>query len=156
MPRPEGLPAGPPLGLQLASAAKTVSRAFDDALAKAGGSLPTWLILISLKTRSLGNQRELAEAVGIREATLTHHLNAMDRGGLITRRRDPVNRRVHVVELTEAGEQAFLRMRDAAVAFDARLRAGLGSDELAELGCILDRLASNVSAAGASTPAGAS
>jgi MarR family transcriptional regulator, transcriptional regulator for hemolysin len=108
-------------GQQLARAAKAVSRAFDDALAEAGGSVPTWLILISVKSRNLGNQRELAEAVGIREATLTHHLNAMDRGGLVTRRRDPVNRRVHMVELTEAGEQAFRRMREAALAFDARL-----------------------------------
>jgi MarR family transcriptional regulator, transcriptional regulator for hemolysin len=156
MARPEGPPSSPPIGLQLASAAKTVSRAFDDALAKAGGSVPTWLILISIKSRNLGNQRELAEAVGIREATLTHHLNAMDRGGLVTRRRDPVNRRVHMVELTEAGEQAFRRMREAAVAFDARLRTGISSEELAELGHILDRLASNVSVADAATPSTAS
>ena len=53
-----------------------------------------WLVLLNLKTRRLANQRELAEAVGIREATLTHHLNAMEAGGLITRRRDTANRRI--------------------------------------------------------------
>ncbi len=97
MPRP----SRPPIGLHLARAARSVSRAFDDALAQAGGSVPVWLVLISLKSQQLNNQRELAEAVGIREATLTHHLNAMDEQGLITRRRDPANRRVHLVELTE-------------------------------------------------------
>ena len=95
-----------PIGLRLSQAARTVSRAFDEALEGAGGTLPVWLILLNLKIRKPGNQRELAGAVGIREATLTHHLNAMAARGLVTRTRDPVNRRIQVVELTEAGEAA--------------------------------------------------
>ena len=145
MPKPER----PPIGLQLARAAKSVSRAFDDALAEAGGSLPVWLVLISLKSRPLGNQRELADAVGIREATLTHHLNAMDAQGLVTRRRDPANRRVHLVELTDAGEALFLRLRDAAVAFDQRLRRGLTDRDTADLEGLLLRLERNVASASA-------
>ena len=101
-------------------------------------------MLISLKSQQLRNQRELAEAVGIREATLTHHLNAMDEQGLITRRRDPANRRVHLVELTDAGEAAFERLRGAAGAFDKKLRAGFSDDEVAELETLLSRLAANV------------
>jgi MarR family transcriptional regulator, transcriptional regulator for hemolysin len=130
MPRP----ARPPIGLQLTRTARSVSRAFDDALAQAGGSVPVWLVLISLKSQQLRNQRELAEAVGIREATLTHHLNAMDEQGLITRRRDPANRRVHLVELTEPGEAAF----------HEKLRAGVSSDEVACLESLLSRLETNV------------
>ncbi|MGH3781045.1 MAG: MarR family winged helix-turn-helix transcriptional regulator [Pseudonocardiaceae bacterium] len=140
MPRP----ATPPIGLRLASTAKAVSRAFDDALAAAGGSLPSWLVLISLKTRQLANQRALAAAVGIQDATLTHHLNAMEAEGLVTRRRDPTNRRVHLVELTEHGEAAFHRMRTAAVTFDERLRTGLPDDEIAALARLLDHLHRNV------------
>jgi MarR family transcriptional regulator for hemolysin len=140
-------PAHPPVGLHLARAARVVSRAFDDALAQAGGSLPVWLVLLNLKTRRMANQRELAEAVGVREATLSHHLNAMDAEGLITRRRDSSNRRIHVVELTETGEATFLRLRTAAVAFDQRLRVGVSDEEVAGLEGILDRLASNVGAA---------
>jgi MarR family transcriptional regulator for hemolysin len=140
-------PSRPPLGLALAQAAKAVSQAFEADLAAAGGSGPVWLVLISLKTRPVRNQRELAEAVGIREATLTHHLNAMDAAGLITRRRDPANRRVHVVEITEAGEAAFLRLREAAMTFDRRLRAGLGRDEIAAFERVLDRLRGNASSA---------
>jgi len=144
MPKPER----PPVGLQLARAAKSVSRAFDDALAEAGGSLPVWLVLISLKSQRRGNQRELAEAVGIREATLTHHLNAMDAQGLVTRRRDPANRRVHLVELTEAGEAAFARLRDAAFAFNERLRRGFTEGDIAGLEEQLRRLEHNVAGPG--------
>ena len=140
MPRP----ARTPIGLHLARTARSVSRAFDDALAQAGGSVPVWLVLISLKSQQLRNQRELAEAVGIREATLTHHLNAMDEQGLITRRRDPANRRVHLVELTDAGEAAFQRLRGTAAAFDKQLRAGFSDDEVSDLEALLSRLAANV------------
>src|SRR5256885_17028387 len=98
-------PFRPPIGLQLAGAAKLVSRAFDEAMAEAGGSMPIWQILLTLKTRRIANQRQLAEAVGIQGATLTHHLNAMERDGLLTRSRDPENRRVHVGALTEAGQR---------------------------------------------------
>lgn len=140
-------PARPPLGLHLASTARTVSRAFDEALAAAGGSLPAWLVLLNLKTRRPANQRELAAAVGIAEATLTHHLNAMDADGLITRHRDAANRRIHVVEITDRGEEAFLRLRRAAQAFDRQLRDGIPDDQVAALDSALDRLARNAGAA---------
>jgi hypothetical protein len=49
-PGPKGRPSQerPPIGLHLARVAKTASRAFDEALAQAGGSLPTWLVMISV------------------------------------------------------------------------------------------------------------
>ena len=106
MDRPEPVP----LGLRLARAAKAVSRAFDDALAEAGGSRPTWLVLVSLKGKPVASQRELAETIGIRGPTLTHHLDVMESAGLVTRRRDPLNRRVHLVELTGAGDALFYRL----------------------------------------------
>ena len=137
-------PARTPIGLELARTARTVSRAFDDTLTEAGGSLPVWLVLLNLKTRQLSSQRDLAEAVGVREATLTHHLNAMDSQGLVTRTRDPANRRVHVVELTPAGEAAFIRLAEAATAFDRKLRDGLTDADLDGLVAQLGQLASNV------------
>ena len=139
-------PAHQPLGLHLTRVSRTVSRAFDDALAAAGGSLPVWLVMISLKSGQLASQRELAEAVGVQGATLTHHLNAMESAGLVTRRRDPENRRLHLVELTPAGDALFLRLRDAAVAFDQQLRTGLSQDEASQLEKLLTRLRDNVSA----------
>jgi MarR family transcriptional regulator for hemolysin len=138
-----GPPRVPPIGLKLANTAKIVSRAFDDALAAAGGSRPTWLILISLKQRPVASQLELAAAVGIQGATLTHHLNALEAGGLLRRRRDPNNRRVHLVELTAEGEATFARLRGAAASFDRRLRAGIPESELARASEILDRLREN-------------
>ena len=133
-----------PIGLHLARVAREVSRAFDDALVAAGGSLPVWLVLISLKSRDAGNQRQLAEAMGIQGATLTHHLNAMESAGLVTRRRNPQNRRAHVVELTTAGDALFLQLREAAQGFDTRLRSGFADGDLATVEELLSRLRDNV------------
>ena len=141
-----------PIGLRLAQVARVVERAFDEALGEAGGTLPVWLILLNLKIRKPANQRELAEAVGVREATLTHHLNAMDSRSLVTRTRDAANRRVQVVALTEAGEATFVRLRDTAIAFDAKLRADVSDADLATLSSLLGRLAANVGAAEAAPP----
>jgi MarR family transcriptional regulator for hemolysin len=133
-----------PIGLALAATAKRTGRAFDEALTAAGGSRPTWLILLALKNGRHATQRELAAAVGIEGATLTHHLEAMQRAGLVSRERMPTNRRVQRVELTTAGEQAFERMRDAARAFDARLRRGLSPADVDRLRELLAALDANI------------
>src|SRR6202167_5027646 len=135
-----------PIGLRLSQAARSVERAFDEALGEAAGPLPGSLFPLNLKIHKPANQRELAQAVGVREATLTHHLNGMDARGLVTRTRDASNRRVQVVALTESGEAAFLRLREAAMAFDAKLRAGLDDADLATLSALLSHLATNVGA----------
>jgi MarR family transcriptional regulator for hemolysin len=142
-----------PIGLHLAEVAKVVSRAFDDALAEAGGSRPIWLVLISLKLQQLASQRELADAVGVKGATVTHHLDAMEAAGLVTRHRDPTNRRMHIVELTPEGDALFFRLRDAAMAFDQRLRSGLSEGDISQMDDLLIRLRSNVANAVGDRPA---
>jgi MarR family transcriptional regulator for hemolysin len=137
----------PPVGMNLARTSKLVAQAFDAALVEAGGTLPVWLTLLSVKSSELANQRELAGMIGIQGATLTHHLNAMETQGLLTRRRDPDNRRVHLVELTAAGEAMFVKLRAAALIFDKRLRAGLADDRLAEFAEVLAALRANVAPA---------
>jgi MarR family transcriptional regulator, transcriptional regulator for hemolysin len=137
------IPATEPIGLQLTRTAKLVSRAFDDALAQVGGSQPEWLVLVSVKARHHAAQRDLAASVGVEGPTLTHHLNRMEREGLLTRSRDPANRRVHRVALTADGEAAFLRMLAVVQGFDRRLRAGLAPEELARLEHALTRLRDN-------------
>jgi MarR family transcriptional regulator for hemolysin len=133
-----------PIGRQLARTAKTLSLAFDGELARAGGSLPTWLILVSLKSRRWRTQRELAQALGIEGPTLSHHLTGLERAGLIRRSREPHNRRVQRVELTDAGDAAFHRLRRAASSFDERLRAGFDESEIEQLRELLARLLHNI------------
>jgi MarR family transcriptional regulator for hemolysin len=133
-----------PIGRELSAVAKELSRAFSAELAEAGGSLPVWLTLLALKQEPRRTQQELAAAVGIEGPTLTHHLDRMEKAGLIDRTRDPADRRAVRVQMTDAGEELFLTLAKAAQSFDARLRDGLSEEKLAELRAVLRRLRENV------------
>jgi MarR family transcriptional regulator for hemolysin len=139
-------PRQEPIGRALASTQKLVTRAFEQELAAAGGSQPTWLILLALKQQAWRTQQEIAATVGIEGATLTHHLDRMEKEGLIDRKRDPANRRAVIVELTGAGEEMFLKLAQAAMSFDKRLRKGLSEDEVEAFRETLTRLRANVGA----------
>lgn len=138
-------PGKPPVGFVLFQSSKAVARAFDDAMVEAGGSQPTWLVLLSLTPGGVRSQSDLAQAVGVQGPTLTHHLNGMEAQGLIVRTRDPVDRRSHQVSLTPAGRAQFLHLRQTAERFDARLCGDLGDDEVDQLRTLLSRLRAHVS-----------
>jgi MarR family transcriptional regulator for hemolysin len=133
-----------PIGLELTRTGRLLSRAFDAELTAAGASLPVWLVLTALKRGDHTMQRQLATAVGVEDATLTHHLNRMEADGLVSRHRAPDNRRTQVVELTADGEALFAQLLGVVTAFDRRLRAGFETDELAALRSSLARLRTNV------------
>lgn len=139
-------PATEPIGLQLTRTAKSVSRSFDAALASRGGSLATWLVLMSLAGEPHVSQRSIAEAVGIEGPTLTHHLHRMEDDGLVTRQRDPQDRRNHQVALSEDGRARFGSLLEAVTGFDEQLRAGFSEAELTTLRTLLQRLAANAAA----------
>jgi MarR family transcriptional regulator, transcriptional regulator for hemolysin len=137
-------PDGEPIGLVLTRTARTVSRAFDEVLTEVGGSLPRWLVLASLVGEPHRTQRSIAATVGVEGPTLTHHLNKMEAAGLVTRERDPENRRAHQVALTEGGWDEFRSLLDTVHGFDQTLRSGLSEAELATLRTLLRRLVANV------------
>jgi len=141
------VPADPqPIGLDVTRTGRLLSRHFDEQLTAAGGSLPTWLIVTSLMRDDHTMQRDIASAVGIEGATLTHHLNRMEANGLVTRHRTPDNRRSQLVELTKDGRTLFSVLLDAVVGFDRQLCAGFSTTELDTLRGYLERLRANATA----------
>jgi MarR family transcriptional regulator for hemolysin len=139
-----GPPSQPPIGREVAATAKVLDRAFSAALAEHGGTVPAWLVLRVLKRQPHRTQQDIARAVGIGGPTLTHHLDGMEAAGLVVRSRDGVDRRAVHVELTEAGDEMFGRLREAAVAFDERLREGLSEPEMDQARALLRRLRENI------------
>jgi MarR family transcriptional regulator for hemolysin len=76
----------------------------------------------------------------------------MEKDGLLARRRDPSNRRNHIIELTAAGETAFTRLAAAALAFDQRLRTNLEPTDITTLRALLDQLSRNVDSSQGDAP----
>jgi MarR family transcriptional regulator for hemolysin len=141
-----------PIGLRLAEVARDVGRAFDDALASVGGSRPVWMVLLALKSGAAASQQQIADHIGIRGPTLTHHLTGMEERGLVVRTREPGDRRTQVVRLTDEGESLFVALAGAAQEFDRRLRRGLTTGEVAQLDALLQRLHANAGVRGAPLP----
>jgi MarR family transcriptional regulator, transcriptional regulator for hemolysin len=126
-----------PIGLQLVRTARAVAQEFDRAMTEAGGSAAVWQVLLLVRSRQWGTQSQMAEAMGITGATLTHHLNAMEAQGLVSRTRAG---RVQQVELTSEGVALFGRLRDVARRHDERLRAALSDQEVGQLAALLGKV----------------
>jgi MarR family transcriptional regulator for hemolysin len=141
---PRPVPA--PIGLRLTRASRAVTQAFERAMAQAGGSVSTWQVLLLVRSGNWDTQSEMAEQLGITGATLTHHLNALERKGLVRRWREDNNRRVQRVELTDDGVELFTRLREVARRHDRLLRSQLTDDEVEQLGALLGKLEAGVQA----------
>ncbi|TMK99190.1 MAG: winged helix-turn-helix transcriptional regulator [Actinobacteria bacterium] len=134
----------PPIGLHLARAARVVTGAFERSMTDAGCSASAWQVLVLIRAGHRGTQSEMAESMGITDATLTYHLNALEEQGFVRRWRDPSNRRVQQAELTESGEALFARLRAVAAQHDRRLRSALSEGEAELLAELLDKLQAGV------------
>jgi MarR family transcriptional regulator, transcriptional regulator for hemolysin len=130
-----------PIGFVVAQTAKTTTRNFEDRLVGAGGRLAGWLVLLAMQNSGWILQSDLAEQVGIQNATLTHHLNALEKLGFIQRKRLPTDRRAHRVEITKAGQVHFAQLKKSARTFDEKLCAAFTEKEMAQFRAFLQRLA---------------
>ena len=137
-------PDSTPIGLRLTRTSRAVTQAFERAMAEAGGSVSTWQVLLLVRSANWNTQSSLAEELGITGATLTHHLNALERKGLVRRWREESNRRVQRVELTDEGNELFDRLREVARRHDDMLRSRLTGDEVEQLGGLLEKLEAGV------------
>ena len=133
-------PLALPLGLLLHRSTRAAERAFDRCLGETG-SRSWWLVLRSLADGAARTQAALAATVQLREATLVHHLDALEAEGLVRRSRDASNRRLQGVAITEAGRDRFAAMLERVKGYDARLRRAVGPDEEEALRLTLQRIA---------------
>ena len=98
--------------LLLTTAARLVQRRFDDALAPLGLTRAAVIALKAMSHRPM-NQEQLAAVVRVQSQTLGRVLSRLETGGLVTRTRDPHDRRKFKVEITDAGEAALKAAREA-------------------------------------------
>jgi MarR family transcriptional regulator, transcriptional regulator for hemolysin len=136
------------LGRLLALTSKANGLLFDARLVEAGGSLPTWIVLSQAISSPISpSQRELAERMGIGGATLVRHLDRLEADGLVTRRRDPEDRRITRVDITKAGRQRHQQLAVVADAADREMRALLSDEEERVLRDVLQRIGHHVRSA---------
>jgi DNA-binding MarR family transcriptional regulator len=85
--------------------------------------------------------RELADAAGVSQPTITRALDALQRQGLVTRAASPEDRRCVLVELTDEGRELLRAERERIEARRHELLAELAPEERRQAERLLMRLA---------------
>jgi MarR family transcriptional regulator for hemolysin len=133
-----------PLSRQIVMTAKTIRAHFEEALSHEGVSLATWVVLNGVERGRWSSQSGLAKELRIEGATVTRHLDRLERDGLVNRSRDPEDRRQISVQLSPAGKDLHRRLRAVARRLDDRVCDGLDDRDRADLRRMLERIRTNV------------
>ena len=129
---------GPGLIALLTQLSKTFHRRSTEELL--GMRLKEFLVLCYLRDHPATTQQELGEARLLDANTGVLLLNELESRGLSLRRRDTVDRRRHVVDLTPAGHDAVARAEKAREAIEAEVLAELTAEDRRTLRRILLRV----------------
>jgi DNA-binding MarR family transcriptional regulator len=87
------------------------------------------------------SQRELAEELGMPPSRFVPFADQLEERGVIERRKNPADRRVYALHLTDRGDALLAQLRDVAQEHDERLLEALSPDEREELRRLLGRVA---------------
>jgi len=117
--------------------AKQVYRRSDEQLL--GMHLRLYVALSFVRDHDGGPQQELADALCMDANNVVLLLNELEDLGYVTRRRDPQDRRRHLVDLTEAGCGALAAAEKAQEGVEADVLRGLDPAERAILRELLAR-----------------
>jgi len=90
-------------------------------LAATGASTWGYSVLTAVAAGSVRTQAALARVIGADKSRIIGVLDELQRHGLIDRRPDPADRRVHLLELTPAGRRVFTETRAGIRAMEERL-----------------------------------
>jgi DNA-binding MarR family transcriptional regulator len=104
-----------------------------------GMSLRQFHVLTQLRDRGAIAQQELCVTLMMDANNLVLLLNELEGAGFIERRRDPGDRRRHIVELTGDGERALERAERAQESTEDVVLAALTREERATLRDLLTR-----------------
>jgi DNA-binding MarR family transcriptional regulator len=86
------------------------------------------------------SQQELAEGMLLDANAVVILLNELEDLGYSVRRRDPVDRRRHILELTDSGRQAIARAEKGRDSIEGEVLAGLSAEEKQTLRKLLTRV----------------
>jgi MarR family transcriptional regulator, temperature-dependent positive regulator of motility len=117
--------------------AKVIQKRSTDELL--GITLRQLMLLSYLRWGAPALQQQLCEYLWMDPNNCVLLLNELEGRGFVERRRDPTDRRRHVVDITDAGMRALEQAERAQESIGDQLLAGLSDEERATLRSLLTR-----------------
>ncbi|MFJ4920987.1 MarR family winged helix-turn-helix transcriptional regulator [Streptomyces sp. NPDC088725] len=98
--------------------------------------------LLRLLARNPGySQRQLADDLGMPPSRFVPFADRLEERGLIERRKNPSDRRLHALHLTEQGERLLTELHKAGAAHEQQVCQALSPEEHRQLTALLRRMA---------------
>jgi DNA-binding MarR family transcriptional regulator len=116
----------------LAKLGRLAQRRCNDAL-KPSDLMPRHMQVLAELRQGPMSQQTLADRVGVDPTKLVGLLNDLESQNLVLRRRDPADRRRHIVENSQAGEARVEAALAVTAAVEDELLAGLDGEQRAQL-----------------------
>jgi MarR family transcriptional regulator for hemolysin len=135
------------LPFEIAETAHALRRAFDRRAASLGVTRAQWKVLFRLSRTPGLRQVELADILDIEPITLCRIIDRLEEGGLVTRERDPADRRAWKLALTDSSGPLVGKLHALAETMIGEAFAGLSEEDLAMLRSKLARIRENISTA---------
>jgi DNA-binding MarR family transcriptional regulator len=117
------------LGFLIHEVARLMRRNFDRRVSTLGLTQAQWRALAHLSRNEGINQATLADLMEVRPITLARLIDRLEEAGWVERRRDPADRRVCRLHLTEAAQPVLVEMESHAAATRQDLLAGMSAAE---------------------------
>jgi DNA-binding MarR family transcriptional regulator len=124
----------------LAQLGAHASQRFAERLADEELSPPLVGMLRMIATEPGLSQQTLATKLGMVPSRIVAFVDDLERRGWVSRRRGETDRRVNVLVVTEAGEEAMGRIRKVATAHEQSITEGLSAEDVAALRPLLGKL----------------
>jgi DNA-binding MarR family transcriptional regulator len=101
-------------------------------------------LLFSLSELDGQSQRELAESLNIKAATLTVMISRMEKTGFVERRPDPEDQRISRVFLTDRGREIYREVQEAMNVMESLCFDNFTEDEKKLFGLLLIKMERNI------------
>jgi DNA-binding MarR family transcriptional regulator len=120
----------------------------DEELTSMGVSSAQFVILAMLSAGTAKSASDLCKGISYDAGAMTRMLDRLEEKELLRRSRDPSDRRLVNLELTDKGNAAMPRMRAAAIRVMNRFLQGFTKEEVREMEAFLTRMLENAAREG--------
>lgn len=139
------LPVDERFSAALHSTARGWRLMIDKQLKHLGIGQAGWMTIAMIaKSDQPMSQRALADLVGVEGPSMVSMLDRLEREGLVTRAPSPTDRRVKLVQLTEAGATLYQQVREQAGSVRASLLGDIDPARLAAATELLELLRTRI------------